>query len=1006
MAIEMSDNRDENHPKPVYASEKKMSGSNYVDWGSQSELTTAVPVDFRRNKYFWIQGFLNYCTDDGVTFRVINTAVADFHSAIPTTNPASPKDGSVYYPIQPGTYTNFKDQSNAALTVSTSDGFVYFVYNGTYWTKVAGPVTSLNTDSITSPRDSRILPTTNNFLTSTGTLTANASYICTDYYAVTPGQQIIYTGITNSAAAFHIAYYDTNKVFVSTPLAANATYTNQQLTIPASVFFIRMSSRIAAGDSYCFDNFYTQTVAFLTSTGTLTGNTVYRCTDFINVTQNQNIIYSGVSGSTAAFHIAYYDINKVFVSTPLAANATYTNRLVVVPAGIAYVRISSKVQAGDVYNFKIIYYPDDPKTVQSIINNTAAITQLSSKINVTNTAYRDYANELLTNYYLSPTGGLVSASNYVVTDFVSVVQNQTITYSGVSGSATTAYPMAYYDTNKAFVSLPLPSNATYTNTLVTIPAGVAFVRMSSRTNAGDVYTFKVNYYPDDPKVIQTVSSNSQTIFNMFSFTDYSNATLVGYIDKTNGNYVSGNASFIATDFLATKPGFPVQYLGYSGIPANSNACSVAWYDANRAFVSVGLSTGTYASLVTLTVPITNPAIAYVRMSATTLAFAGYDHKFLVGVTGGSSSFTAPTPPAFMPPVGYGKQGDTYRLYPFGILGCNILDRGTEVLWNLLSGTLDYCEFIPGSSDDNIAIILTTRDISNARYVCGTNTLKVTHTTKNPDTFKNIICIGDSVTKGTNSSLDPNGAWVNEFSRRLTGVGSALPTSVASPASNNLTNITVRGTLGSLTVKHEGRGGWSISDYLTTSAGNAFWNPGTSKFDLAYYLQQNNFNAAQITNGVDATGSNLVLFIYLGWNDSGQTDVDTAGNNLRTMLDIIHTSHSACQIKLLGLASPPGVFYRTVGNPASAITAMIEKVIPFAQKWQTVANERSSYVEFLPVAPFFNPTESFPTTAKKIHNRTATTINYMSDYIHPNDTGYAQIADVAYYAFLYNYCRAT
>src|SRR4051812_28470008 len=33
--------------------------------------------------------------------------VADFHSCVPTTVPTGAKDGSVYFPIQAGTYTNF-----------------------------------------------------------------------------------------------------------------------------------------------------------------------------------------------------------------------------------------------------------------------------------------------------------------------------------------------------------------------------------------------------------------------------------------------------------------------------------------------------------------------------------------------------------------------------------------------------------------------------------------------------------------------------------------------------------------------------------------------------------------------------------------------------------------------------------------------------------------------------------------------------------------------------------
>jgi lysophospholipase L1-like esterase len=228
----------------------------------------------------------------------------------------------------------------------------------------------------------------------------------------------------------------------------------------------------------------------------------------------------------------------------------------------------------------------------------------------------------------------------------------------------------------------------------------------------------------------------------------------------------------------------------------------------------------------------------------------------------------------------------------------------------------------------------------------------------------------------------------------------------------LTNIYFRGTLGSLTIKHEGRGSWSLYNYLYNASfsvnTNAFWNPGTSKFDLAYYLSQNNFNAAQTANGVDATGSNLVIYLMIGWNDIGASGygVDQAGIYLNQMLDIIHTSHPNCKIKLLGLTQPASTFIRSGAATNSSKYWMNDKIVPLAKKWQSVADARSAYVEFIPNAPFFNPLECFVTISKKLHNRSNTNVNYVNELPHPNDQGYGQIADVAFMNFLYNYCRAT
>jgi len=938
MSIIRSDSRNETHNKPVQEGERKLSGGVYVDYATQAEVIAAIGIEFRKNKYFWINGLRYHCGSDGTTFRTTGVEA-----------------GSRDYATEP----------------------LYAAY-----------------------------------ITTGGILSAITYYRTTDFIAVIPNQAIIYTGTSTSTTGYPVAYYDANRAFISTPLAGNTSYTNVRLLVPAGVSYVRMSSR---SDSYSYSfivQYYpidpktTQTIAsnttaitsmltmtdysnatlpghLQTTDGAYVANANYCSTDFIPVKAGFPLQYLGITSGSAS-NIFYYDSNQALVQVALPTGSYLTLQNLTVPniATIAFVRMCGQTQA----------FSGQPHTF---------------KVGETLTASRDFVNEQLFDFYITTGGVLSPIAYYKTSDLIPVCQYQELVYTGTS-TGTTSFPVAYYDKNKAFVSTPLAGLKSYVNVRLSVPAGVAYVRMSSRSDGSYVYSFKVLFYPGDPKISQTAANNSAAIGNMFTFRDYSNVTFVGHLDNTTGNYIAGNANLVTTDFIATKPGFPVQYMGGSGNPGTSTACSMVYYDANKALVMIPLQTGSYPTLLTLTVPVnTSAPIAYVRMCSTTLAYSGNPHTFAVGELAGG--FTAPVPASFMPPVGYGRQGDTYRLYPFGILGASMMDQGTEVLWNLISGSFDYCEFIPGSSDDNIAITLTTRDISNNRVNCGTNTLKVTHTTKNPTSFVNIICLGDSVTRGTGSTIDGDGAWPNEFSRRLTGVGTAIPSTV-SPAALSLTNIGIRGTLGTKTIKHEGRGGWGISHYLTQSSyggyTNAFWNPGTSKFDLAYYLQQNNFNAAQTANGVDATGSNLVMLILLGWNDLSTDPIDTIGTNLNTMLDIIHTSHPNCKIKLIGLAGPPPIFFRTIGNPSSAITAMLERILPLAAKWQSIATARSSYVEFLPVAPFFNPVESFATTAKKVHNRTATTINYPNDYIHPNDVGYGQIADAVFYAFLYNYCRAT
>jgi hypothetical protein len=66
-----SDNRLEQHPKPVQEYERRFNGTTWVDWADTAELEAVYNVAYRPNKYFWIDGDYFECLSDGVTYRQI-----------------------------------------------------------------------------------------------------------------------------------------------------------------------------------------------------------------------------------------------------------------------------------------------------------------------------------------------------------------------------------------------------------------------------------------------------------------------------------------------------------------------------------------------------------------------------------------------------------------------------------------------------------------------------------------------------------------------------------------------------------------------------------------------------------------------------------------------------------------------------------------------------------------------------------------------------------------------
>jgi len=64
-----SDQFELKHPKPPFSTERKLVSGAWVDWDTTTEVNAAVPVAYRKNKYFWIAGTYMQCDNDGTTYR-------------------------------------------------------------------------------------------------------------------------------------------------------------------------------------------------------------------------------------------------------------------------------------------------------------------------------------------------------------------------------------------------------------------------------------------------------------------------------------------------------------------------------------------------------------------------------------------------------------------------------------------------------------------------------------------------------------------------------------------------------------------------------------------------------------------------------------------------------------------------------------------------------------------------------------------------------------------------
>ena len=93
-----------------------------------------------------------------------------------------------------------------------------------------------------------------------------------------------------------------------------------------------------------------------------------------------------------------------------------------------------------------------------------------------------------TGYYLDSAGAEVANTNYAITDYIEVEENENYTYQGLNITASFGAKGAYYDSSKQFVS-SLDLNAE--DTIILIPENVKYVKFTIRTINNNQDTFKI-----------------------------------------------------------------------------------------------------------------------------------------------------------------------------------------------------------------------------------------------------------------------------------------------------------------------------------------------------------------------------------------------------------------------------------------------------------------------------------------------------------------------------------
>lgn len=327
---------------------------------------------------------------------------------------------------------------------------------------------------------------------------------------------------------------------------------------------------------------------------------------------------------------------------------------------------------------------------------------------------------------------------------------------------------------------------------------------------------------------------------------------------------------------------------------------------------------------------------------------------------------------------------------------------------------------------------------------GTVNLVIKAKAQDPATVKNVLCVGDS--------LLVNGVWAVESNRRITKTG-------GKPAGDNLTNIKYIGTMQKDGVGYEANGGWAFSQYnaesknpsfvwITTThnktgddqhsvyrdangtewkietleagklkmirvkgsgnmpasgtlthvsggmnhenivfsasevaAGNPFWNEKTGKVDFAEYAKKVK------ANNID------YCYILLGWN-STQWGMERTIAEANKLINSILASFPTCQIALLGLEVPSldgfGKNYGCAWNWYEKT-----KYVHELDAWYAEIAKNNGNVTSINISGQFDTENNMQTNTRAVNARNAKTETYQTNGVHPDASGYLQIADAVY-----------
>ncbi len=316
-------------------------------------------------------------------------------------------------------------------------------------------------------------------------------------------------------------------------------------------------------------------------------------------------------------------------------------------------------------------------------------------------------------------------------------------------------------------------------------------------------------------------------------------------------------------------------------------------------------------------------------------------------------------------------GHELNIYTDNMLLCDNI-KNYEVRWNFtgdLNGKAvaqEDCLRFPATITGAMTDIATlrVRDKATGTLIASVQ-IPVEVITEPTVSGKKVIFIGDSLTEAT---YYPAEIQNNLSDGGITSLGTR----------SNYVYINDVG----MRVPHEGRSGWSVTNYLSAAsfngAVNSFYNPDTGAFDFSYYMAQQGYS------GVDA--------VCIGLGTNGVTAISANVDGINAMIDSIHAYNPDIKV-FVALITPPAIQdgWRSIQNTDE----WKRQQLALVDAYITAFGNRTDNVGIIPWYLAIHRDYDFPRVQVAESARNPIVITRANNNVHPSVYGYLKMADMLY-----------